>query len=257
MMLSVTLLALFSLLLYASALDNEFIWDGKETFLDDPSIRDFSYLPSFFSGAVTKDIAKEGSGFGYLNYYRPLVRVMHLLEYQVFSKNPQGYHAVSVVLNILVVTFSFLLVNAITSNRLLALVATLLFAAHPSHPEAVSWAYSDSYLLFSVFSLASLFWFWRQHYMLSLLAFACALLSQESAVLLPMVLVLMRWLLQDAKQLRDYRNIVPFLILVVVFLVVRTLAVGATPSSRPAPRCSFSPMQPSPCTTIALACLMC
>lgn len=227
--LSAALLALFSLLLYANALDNEFIWDGTETFLDDPSIRDFSYLPSYFTGAVTNDIAKEGRGFAYLNYYRPLVRVVHLLEYQAFAENPLGYHAVSILLNALVVILAFLLVNTITGNSLLALVATLLFAAHPSHPEAVSWAYSDSYLWFSVFSLASLFWFWRQRYIPSLLTFTCALLSQESAVLLPLVLLLMRWLLQDAKQLREYRNLIPYVILVAVFLVARTLAVGATP----------------------------
>lgn len=226
---AIMLLSAVSLVQYAPSLSNDFIWDGKETFLNDPSIRDFSFFPSYFTGSVASHLEKQGEAFDSLSYYRPAVKVLHLFEYKLFGENPLGYHAVSVILNLCVVLLAFLVVRELTQDSLLALVASLFFAVNPSHVEAISWAYSDSYPLFSVFVLLSLFLYLKGRMFCSLAALAVALFSQESAILLPVVLVLERLLVAQKRMLRDFYPVIPFVLLVVVFLVVRSIAVGGVP----------------------------
>lgn len=223
------LLSSLSLTLYFPSFSAGFIWDGKETFLNDPSIRDSSYFSSYFTEGVSSHLEKEGEGFDSLGYYRPLIKTLHFLEYAAFGENPAGYHAVSIVLNLLVVLLAFLVVREITKDSLLALISAIFFSVHPSHVEAVSWAYSDSYLVFSLFSLSSLYLYLRKKMAWSLVSFAAALLAQESAVLLPVVLILERYLVAEKKSIQDYKFLIPYLLLLVLFLVARSLAVGGLP----------------------------
>ncbi|MBN4079213.1 tetratricopeptide repeat protein [Beggiatoa alba] len=226
---AVFVLSFLSLTLYSPSYFGDFIWDGKETFLNDPSIRDSSYFSSYFTEGVSSHFEKQGELFESLGYYRPLIRVLHFVEYKVFGENPAGYHAVSIFLNLLVMLVAFLLVRKITRNPLIALMSAMFFSVNPSHVEAVSWAYSDSYLVFSLFSLLSFYLFLGNRKTWSLISFSVALLAQESAVLLPIVLVLERYLVNGNKALKDYKFIIPYLLLLVLFLVARTLAVGGLP----------------------------
>jgi len=223
------ILSLLSLTLYSPSFYGDFIWDGKETFLNDPSIRDSGYFTSYFTEGVSSHLEKQGAVYENLGYYRPLIRVLHFFEYKVFGDNSKGYHAVSIALNLLVVLSAFLVVREITQDSLLALISSIFFSVHPSHVEAVSWAYSDSYLIFSLFSLLSIYWFAKNKITWSLISFSVALLSQESAVLLPIVLVLERYLVAEKKTFKDYKFLIPYFILLILFFVARSLAVGGLP----------------------------
>lgn len=222
-------LSFLSLTLYAPSFHGGFIWDGTETFLNDPSIRDSSYFSSYFTEGVSSHLEKQGAAYDSLGYYRPLIRVLHFLEYKIFGKNPAGYHAISIVLNSLIVLLAFLVVRETTQNSLVAFLSAIFFSVNPSHVEAISWAYSDSYLVFSLLSLLSFHFYLTNKITWSLVSFAAALLAQESAILLPIVLVLERFLLGEKKTLKDYRFLIPYLALTVLFLVFRSLAVGGLP----------------------------
>ncbi|MDT8383127.1 MAG: tetratricopeptide repeat protein [Gammaproteobacteria bacterium] len=223
------ILSLLSLTLYSPSFFGGFIWDDTETFLNDPSIRDSSYISSYFTEGVASHLEKQGVAHKSLGYYRPLIRMLHFLEYKIFGKNPAGFHAVSIILNLLVVLLAFLVVREVTRNSLVAFMSAMFFAVNPSHVEAVSWAYSDSYLVFSLFCLLSFYFHLRNKIMWSLVSFSTALLAQESAILLPIILVLERYLIADKKTFKDYNFLIPYLVLVVSFLVLRSFAVGSLP----------------------------
>ena len=225
----VTLLALLSLLQYAYSVGNEFVWDAKETFLLDPSIRDISYLPGYFTESAASHMGLEGEKFAHLNYYRPAIKLLHLGEFQLFGEQPLGYNAVNILLNMAVVVVGFFLVQALSGKPLLALLAGLVYAVNPSRVEAVSWSYSDSYLVFALFCLLALLAFHYRRYVWSLAAFVLALFSQESAVLLPLVLGLYVWLIRGARGPRDFMPLLPFVVATVGFLLLRSAAVGAAP----------------------------
>lgn len=226
---AVLLLVALSLAQYAGSLGNAFIWDAKDVFLNDPSIRESGHLADYFTGGMFSTVGMQGERFAYLDYYRPLVKLLHRAEFAAFGEDPVGYNAVNIVLNASVVVAAFFVVRALTGNPLLALAACALYAVNPSRVEAVSWAYSDSYLLFSLFSLLALL-AWHQRRLLPALgAYGLALLSQESAVLLPLVLGLDQWLVRGDRRPRDYLPLLVFVALTVGFLLLRTAAVGPTP----------------------------
>src|SRR5262249_8480443 len=73
---------------------------------------------------------------------------------------------------------------AIPRTRMAAPWAALFFAIHEGHQEAVMWFSAVNELLMFFFGMASLWCWLRKRDVLSVLLFALALLSKESAVIL-------------------------------------------------------------------------
>lgn len=223
------LLFILSLAQYSLSLNNNFVWDAETTFTEDPTIRDLKNLPQNLLEESNKLLTNEGNQVSQLKYYRPLTRVLHILEYSVFESDPLGYKAVNVVLNAVVVVLLFMVVLSATNNPVVALVAALLFSVNPARAEAVYWAYSDSYVLMSLFSLAALYMYQRGKIAIALIAFVTSLFFHEMAILLPVIIFLYTFLIDGKRTLKAYLPSIMFLILAAMFVVLRTIAVGAVP----------------------------
>jgi len=213
---------------YANIIHNGFVWDSISVFSNDTSTRDLRNIPQFFTQgwALGEDVEGEVS---FSKYYRPLVKLMHALEYKAFGEGPMGYKFMSIFLNTLTVVLGFFLVRGIAGSTAIALVASLLYAVSPARAEAVSWSYSDSYLLMSVFVLLALLAYQRGRNMLSAFMFACALLSWEGSILLPAIILAYEALVKRSRDLRSYQKVLPFFALALVYLILRNLIVGQLP----------------------------
>jgi len=134
--------------------------------------------------------------------YRPLATLSHATDYAVFQDEPRGHHAVNAVLYGLLVLGVYALAREwFGAQSWTAVAATLVFAVHPVHCEAVDTISGRSELLALGFAIASLWVFLRSEdqvdsaprrgrHLLSGLLYALACGSKESAVLLPAILVL-------------------------------------------------------------------
>ena len=229
----VSALFLLSCLQYANSLGNDFVWDAEGVFLEDPSIRDLSNIPSFFAKGyrlaphgVIAGGTVERSG---LTYYRPLVKTLHAIEFHFLGTAPAGYKLANILLNGCVVAAAFLFLEAVTGSTFAAFLASVLYAVNPSRAEAVYWTYSDSVILAALFSLLSLFLYRKKKYVPALAVFAFALLSHETAVLLPLVCILLEYLLPEGESRQGYLRPLPFVLLACVYLVVRRGAAGPVP----------------------------
>lgn len=232
--LAVLVLFLFSILLYAGSLRNNFVWDDEAVFLNDPAIRDFGNIPSFFAAPLllgSPDIGDETVRAGQLRYYRPMLSVFHAVEYRLFGANPFGYKAVNLILNGLVGVTAFLLVRAVTGKLDVAWLSALLYAANPTRGEVVYWAYSDSHLFTALLSLLALLAYHRRRTVAALACMATALLFQESAILLPAILIGYELLLAPTAGGRDWQRLSPFFVVAGAYLGLRHLATGALPVS--------------------------
>ncbi|MBI4532682.1 MAG: glycosyltransferase family 39 protein [Candidatus Melainabacteria bacterium] len=131
-------------------------------------------------------------------FYRPLISLTLALDYLLYGTNPIGYHVSNTFFQILSSIFLFLLSRRILSPygqrpaTIAAFFAGSLFAAHPLHPEVVSWVIGRVDSVCTMFYLASLFLFVksvqdssRASIWASILTFALSLLSKEMAVTLP------------------------------------------------------------------------
>ena len=164
-----------------------------------------------------------------LTYYRPLTKSLHILEYPLFGADPTGYKAVNLALNAMVVLLLFMFVLHATKHPTVAFFSVLLYSVNPIRAEAVYWAYSDSYILMSLFSLGALVLYQRQCVFLALIAFSLSLLCHEMAVLLAVIILLYTFLIDEKGSFQAYVPSLLFFILAGAFLVLRTIIVGAIP----------------------------
>lgn len=216
---------------YAHTIGYDFVWDSKNVLLDDPSIREMRYLPSYFTEEFDHYLPKEGGQLETLSYYRPLVKVLHLVEYNLFGENPAGYKVVSLLLSLATVLLLFLLVESITGQRSAAFIASLLYAVNPARVEAVVWVYSDSYLLVVLFGLLTLYAYHHRRPVLASIGLVLACLSQEYSVLVLPLLLLYEFFYRAGGKVKEYLRLAPFFGLFFLYLAVRhaVLSSGSIP----------------------------
>ena len=70
--------------------------------------------------------------------YRPLCTLTFRMNYAIHGLRPFGYHAVNIILHCIVsLVYTFTCDAVAFKSNVLAVIAGLLFAAHPVHTEAV------------------------------------------------------------------------------------------------------------------------
>ena len=96
-----------SIFQYSLSLNNGFVWDAEIMFTQDQSIRSLSSLERVFIDPTFTQIPTDGASIAQVNYYRPVVKILHILEFQIFGDQPLGYKATNVILNGIVVALFF------------------------------------------------------------------------------------------------------------------------------------------------------
>jgi hypothetical protein len=224
---------------YAPTLGNGFTWDDEYVLVRNEAVRDLGNLPRFFSDATTSASA---SG---IVVYRPLRTLAFALVYGAWGGAPGAYHAVNLLLHLVNVLLVFFLAKSFLGGERWPLVVAALFAVHPIGSEAVAGVVGLGDLLSAAFTLAAL----RLHLDVTGLErgararaaavlglFACALLSKETAIVFPALVV---WLdltvLRGARAAgKGYAIYVGVMVaLAAGFLAVRTLVIGGLNAGSP------------------------
>jgi hypothetical protein len=186
------LICAVTFLAYLSTLSFGFVYDDKPAIVDSVTIRSWQFLAHYFSRQTSGGIAQAGGG----TFFRPITVLWLRLNYLAFGLNPAGWHFAMVACHVLMTYLVFFLVEKLTDNRRGAALAAILFGLHPVHVENVAWVSSVNDLLLSLFLIGSLtaylnfraekkskLWIGA-----SLLLFALALLSKETAAVFPFLI---------------------------------------------------------------------
>lgn len=233
LILACALLAVVTFGLYYTSLDNSFHYDDGHTVVDNPWIRDARNLPQFFVSGMVVSESPQASN------YRPVLMVTYVLNYALGGLNPWGFHLANVFLHILTVLIVFGLIRFFLENTLAALLGALIFAIHPINSEAVNYITARSSVLSTLFMVLAVMTFHLYRlkqregslstswifYSISFLSFIFALLSKETALVLP-GLILATDLAFHSDQVRaSYRRAIllylPWIMLIVVYLWTR------------------------------------
>lgn len=168
----------------------------------------FVHAPYLGGGWLTDDfvhlahLSQEGPGavlstpdaFG---FYRPVAHGSLLLDRALFGPSPAAWRATNLLLHLGVIGASFVLARLLLETGRAALFATLAFVltAKP-HPQTVLWISARGEILMALFSLlcAACWISWERGRGLRWLAasfagYVLAFLSKETAVLLPLLLL--------------------------------------------------------------------
>ena len=189
------LVALLTGLTYADILRFRFVYDDYPLVVANPRLASWHYLPLYFK----TDIFSHYLANPLIHYYRPIFSMWLFINHTLFGLHPSGWHALNVILHLTATVLVWNFVERLTTNRIVAFFATLLFGLHPIHTEVVVWISSCSEMLLTIFVLFSLLCVmraaasanrigWRTG---SLVSYAAALLTKETAIMLPAAVFLL------------------------------------------------------------------
>ena len=193
----VWMILLVTAITYAGAIRFDFVYDDFPQIVHNPFIRAWHYVPQYFVSSVWKQISPLIPG----NYYRPLFLLWMRVNYSIFADHSLGWHLAAVLMHLLVTWLTYLLVRKMTGQFTTAWLAALIFGVHPIHHEVVAWVSGTTESLFAIlFLLAFLAYlesregantFWMT---LSCALYALALLSKETAIILPALVFAHGWI---------------------------------------------------------------
>jgi Flp pilus assembly protein TadD len=205
------IIVVLGVLIYANSLQVPFYLDDYRELVNSPLIKDFSYFTSyFFAGGIGALVSRS---FGYLTF---------ALNYHVGGLNVVGYHLVNIAIHLMAALLVYRLVSltlltpyfapgrdrVTAGNRagFIALLAALLFVAHPLQTQAVTYLIQRFASLAALLYLLSLTSYIRARILLNeptkrlfaagawfTVAFVSALLAfmtKQNAFTLPFVVVL-------------------------------------------------------------------
>lgn len=168
-------------LVYCNTLVNQFAMDDelyimRNVQVTDPSLHRLLSLSQFS------------------NVFRPVTFATLALNWALSGAEPLGYHLLNLILHAGVTWLLYVLLQGLLGyspeGKTVAFVAALLYAVHPIHTEAVTWAVGRAELLAAGFLFAGWILHLRDRPIESLACFALAMLSKESAVtFFPLVLL--------------------------------------------------------------------
>lgn len=183
--LALILIALFSLGVYFNSLSNPFIFDDLHSIAKNLYIKDFQYLPLFFKGEYTSQ------AFIPRGMFRPLLMLTFSFNYFFGRLEPIGYHLINILLHFLNGFLLYRLLRFLKKDIPfgLSLIIALLFAAHPLNTETVSYIVCRSDLLAGFFILLAFFSYLKDRVFLALVSFALALLSKETGLVFPFLVL--------------------------------------------------------------------
>jgi Flp pilus assembly protein TadD len=178
-----------TLLLYAPVAGFEFVrYDDHEYVASDPRIA---------QGLSWSNAAWALTAFHVGNWH-PLTLLSHMADVSLFGLRPGAHHAVNAGLHALNAALLFLLLRRATRRVAPAALAAALFAAHPLQVESVAWVSQRKTVLSMALLLLSFLAYeaWtrrggRARYLGSLAAFAGALLAKPTAVVAPVLLLVL------------------------------------------------------------------
>ncbi len=137
--------------LYSPALDFDFIIDDPN-YVGDPRVQSSGHVWEYFTNYVwAQTVGGEPS------FYRPIFVLWLRINFIFNGMSPWGWHLFSIGKHALVALLLGLLVWKLVRDRVAALTAATLFALHPSHTESVAWITVPDPLLASALLASVLF----------------------------------------------------------------------------------------------------
>jgi tetratricopeptide (TPR) repeat protein len=192
-LLATLLLALLTFAVYWQVLHHSFLmnWD------------DFDYLgKNEMIRGVSWQHIKRAFAAPYFYNYSPLHMISYMVDYSLFGGiNTAGFFFVNILIHLLSGIVLYFLVLRLSGKALPSFLAAFIFLLHPVQVESVAWISQRKNVLAMLFFLGSLWSYlafrlekerrraWS-FYLLSVIAFGCALLAKSAAVVLPAILVM-------------------------------------------------------------------
>ena len=220
---------------YLATLQFQFVYDDGAQIVGNQLIEYWHYVPFYFHIQVWAHVNPHQAG----NYYRPIFMLWMRLNDALFGFHPWGWHLTTVLMHVLATFFVFKLARRLSGRDDIGLITALVFGLHPVHIEAVAWVSGVTEALFAVLLIWSFLCFldWREDRpnarAYSLLLYALAIFSKETAVLMMPLVFAYAWLYPGEERppilkrfWNSLRSAIPYLGVTLIYLYFRSLALN-------------------------------
>lgn len=232
--LPVFLIIIAGFIIYANSFKNEFVWDDELLIINNHHIKSPYFIPHIF----TTDLFREGNGIG--SFYRPIQSITYMVDYAIWKLNPFGYHLTNLILHILTSLTLYYLISLVCHNRKVAFLTSLFFIVHPIHTSAITYISGRAEPIYLFLLLVSLILYLKSNeigdskrnyfFFFSILVYILALISKESVLIFPALIILYEWSFGRGARLsvamRNRWKIFLFIFITFVYLLVRFFILG-------------------------------
>lgn len=213
----VILIIIFSLLIFSPSVGNFFFGDDwfHLSITQIHSIREFFNFFSFAQTAQSSPV------------YRPLsIQVFFSIFQSLFGVNALPYHLFSLSLFAAILFLVYNLAKKILHSESQALITLFLYGVSATNFSRLYYISMNQELLMMLFVLLSIFFYLKENSLkntfLSCLFFVLAVLSKETAIVLPVILVALDFLSGKI----NLKKLFPFAILLLPYLYLRIFLLG-------------------------------
>ncbi|MBN1869142.1 MAG: tetratricopeptide repeat protein [Candidatus Omnitrophica bacterium] len=223
--LSFVLIITLGFTVYANSLNNGFIWDDQALIEDNSYVKSWSSLPQIFSQNIGAGAQKNWA------FYRPLQMITYMSDYSLWKLDARGYHLTNILLHILAALSIYALLNTLFNDHALSFLTSALFVVHPIHTEVVTYISGRADSLAVLFTLLCFIFYIKSlpskragMTVLMLSSYACALLSKESSLILPVLLLLYHYSFKIKARAKKF---FPLVGIALIYILLRVSALKA------------------------------
>jgi tetratricopeptide (TPR) repeat protein len=231
--------------LYGNTLRSEYVFDDYiYTFNNQYIVKGFSAIKDIFDKGSLYGVTKDNS-----SQYRPLVLLDFMTEVSVFGLNPHVHHFFNVLFFAFTVVLLYFFLQKILPPKQIVLQegeqtlwhgqaviisATLLFAFHPIHTEAVASIKNRDEILGLLFGLLSFYFIMLNAeksnqslitYSLSLTTFSIAIFCKENCLTFAAIIPLLLYFFTDTELKKIIFKTIPFIGTAAFYLFIRYLVL--------------------------------
>lgn len=179
-------------------------------------------------------------------YFRPLISLVFSLDQELWGTSAAGYHFTNFIFHLLAAWLVYQIGLLIFRNHKISFLACFFFLLHPVHIGAVQWISGRTDVIMTFFYLLAFHSYLKSrvssksktfYSAVSLVSFALALLSKESAISFPLLILLTEFFLMpemkanSALSRRDFHLFLATLLVLAAYLakVLPDLALNKLP----------------------------
>jgi len=202
---------------YSNSIQNDFLMDDH--------IDLFSSIGAAHKTLGTIFIKPQG------DIYRPFAHFFCWVAYNLFGTNPVGYHLVNLCLFALIGALFYFIVHALTKNRDLAFLTSILFCLHPINGMLVNYISAVAICIYILMTQLSFLFLVssmqkggnRPRYYLSIIFYLFCLMSHEMSYFFPLIVVCVMYFMYNYSLKKIALESLPFFLLALVYFVSRTI----------------------------------
>lgn len=172
-------------------------------------------------------------------YYRPILTISFIFDYQLGGAYPFMYHFTNVILHIISSCLVFVFLTKLNYKKIISFLFSIIFLIHPVLTQAVSWVPGRNDSLLLIFTLSTFIFFIKyikeekvSNLVLSLFSFGLAIFTKESAlVIFPMILFYLLFIFKEKKlSLNKFYFSFGSILILLIWAISRSSVLSGSPT---------------------------